>query len=58
MKALVEQLDETAVHRLSMLLSELWLYWNTAEPAAPAVAVRRPAPEEPLTEDDRGALPT
>lgn len=56
-KALVEQLDESAVHRLSMLLSELWLYWNTAEPTAPAVAVRPPATEEPLTADDRSALP-
>ena len=54
-KALVEQLDETAVHRLSMLLSELWLYWNTVEHKPPAV--RRRTADDELTEDDRGALP-
>ena len=56
-KALVEQLDESAVHQLSMLVSELWLYWNTSAPPAPTVAVRPLATEEPLTAEDRSALP-
>jgi hypothetical protein len=56
-KALVEQLDESAVHQLSMLVSELWLYWNTSAPPAPTVAVRPLTTAEPLTPGDRSALP-
>jgi hypothetical protein len=60
-KELTGRLDETAVHRLSMLLSELWLHWNTVEPTLPAtsdIPAQPPPPEEPLTPHDRSALPT
>lgn len=59
-KELIERLDETTVHRLSMLLSELWLYWNTTEPASrrpSAVPVRPPSPEDTLSANDRSVLP-
>lgn len=56
-KALVEQVDESAVHQLSMLLSELWLYWNTAQPTVAAVDVRPGRVGEPLRPGDRSTLP-
>ncbi|WP_131742721.1 hypothetical protein [Actinomadura roseirufa] len=54
---LTGRLDETAVHRLAMLLSELWLYWNTAEPIRPDVPARPFPVEETSASQDRGALP-
>lgn len=52
------QLDEMALHQLSMLLNELWLYWNTAEPASPGALTRPPsASVESLTSHDRSVLP-
>ncbi|GAA2160873.1 hypothetical protein [Actinomadura napierensis] len=69
-KDLAGGLDEAAVHRLAMLLGELWLYWDTAEPAAPHPpaddaprppaddAPRRPFPEEPPVALERSALPS
>ncbi|GAA3972074.1 hypothetical protein GCM10023085_62900 [Actinomadura viridis] len=55
-EVLTDELDEMAVHQLSMLLSELWLYRNGAAPRAPLPVDGRAAGGA-LTGDERSMLP-
>ncbi|CAL9614646.1 hypothetical protein SUDANB176_05701 [Streptomyces sp. enrichment culture] len=62
-RQLTDQLDESVVHQLSMLLSELWLYRNATSASVPRLPRTRgpdgalPAPEEAPAGADRSSLP-